>query len=84
MKNTPAYLLLFALFTLPLCVNAQQNPVDSLKSVLKNTQIDTIKLNTLNELANLLRGRNNDQALRRYARKQKESGRSYYLMLRFI
>ena len=52
-----------ALFIFPFSIDAQQNPVDSLKSVLEKTQIDTVKVNTLNELSNLLRGRDNEQAL---------------------
>ena len=64
MKNTLIPLILFTLFIFPFRIDAQQNPVDSLKSVLEKTQIDTVKVNTLNELANLLRGRDNEQALK--------------------
>ncbi|MCF6366282.1 MAG: tetratricopeptide repeat protein [Bacteroidales bacterium] len=63
MKKTASILLFFALFIFNFnLISAQQNPVDSLKTVLETTQIDTVKVNTLCELANMMRGRDNEQA----------------------
>jgi len=62
MKKNITILLFSVLFILNFNINAQQNPIDSLKSIVETTKIDTVKVNTLCELANLLRGRDNEQA----------------------
>ncbi|MCD4794052.1 MAG: tetratricopeptide repeat protein [Bacteroidales bacterium] len=63
MKNNILYLFFFFIFIIQSGLYAQQNPVDSLLNEIKKTTVDTAKVNLLNELANMLRGRNNEQAL---------------------
>ncbi len=63
MKKNTLYLFFFFIFIIQSGLNAQQNPVDSLLNEIEKTTVDTAKVNLLNELANMLRGRNNEQAL---------------------
>ncbi len=63
MKKNTLYLFFIFVLIIPLGINAQQNPVDSLLNEIDKTNADTSKVNLLNELANILKGRNNEQAL---------------------
>jgi serine phosphatase RsbU (regulator of sigma subunit)/Tfp pilus assembly protein PilF len=56
--------LLVCIFTLIISngLQAQQNPVDSLLNKLKTVNTDTAKVNILNQLADILKGRDNDKA----------------------
>jgi len=45
-------------------VLAQQGPVDSLKAVLQQTEVDTLKVNVLNELADYLYASDPEEAIR--------------------
>ncbi len=63
MKKNTFYLFLLFVFIIPFGIKAQQSPVDSLLIEIEKTTTDTSKVKLLNELANLLRGRNNEQAL---------------------
>ena len=63
MKKHTFYLFLLIIFLIPIGINAQQNPVDSLLNEIEKTTTDTSKVKLLNELANLLKGRNNEQAM---------------------
>jgi serine phosphatase RsbU (regulator of sigma subunit) len=56
------FLILFPFLILSYSIKAQQNPVDSLQSILETSQIDTVKINVLIELSNLLRSRDIEQA----------------------
>ncbi len=64
MKKTYYLFISFLLFLLlPLGINAQQNPVDSLLSEIEKTTIDTSKVKLLNEVSGMLRGRDNEKAM---------------------
>ncbi len=59
MKN---FLLILSLF-FSVTGFSQNNPIDSLKQAAENSQSDTIKIQIYNELSNLMKGRNNEQAM---------------------
>ncbi len=63
MKHLKLFFVIILVINFSLVFTGQQNPVDSLKAVIETTKIDTVKVNALNEIANVLRGRNNEQAL---------------------
>ncbi len=56
-KLTFFVLLLYTTFI------SAQNPIDSLKQVVEKTQIDTVKVQIYNDIANALKGRDNKQAM---------------------
>ncbi|NPA44986.1 MAG: tetratricopeptide repeat protein [Chlorobi bacterium] len=59
MKKT----LISILLLIPIFLFSQQNPIDSLITLIDKTTIDTTKVNLLNEAAGMLRGRDNTKAM---------------------
>ncbi len=64
MKKINSPLIIFLLIILSVNISfSQQNPIDSLISEIEKTTIDTSKVKLLNEVAGMLRGRDNEKAM---------------------
>jgi len=64
MKKLLFLFLAFLLFILlPVYINAQTNPVDSILTEIEKATIDTSKVKLLNEVSGMLRGRDNEKAM---------------------
>ncbi len=59
MKN----FILILIFLFPILGFAQNNSIDSLKQAAEKSEIDTVKVQIYNKLSNMLKGRDNKQAL---------------------